>query len=185
MRDTLGAVATTRTVLDVSLPRARHLMKFPRSQGVRAVRVVAAQLAERAQQTLAVSLPLFLARAILLRAPPEHVSPEMLAEGIEILSAATRPGDAAGFAPHELQHLPDIRRGSARCAKSAGHHFGCACNDYWLLLFSPSNPSRPPGCFIRFGLYLRHSDSQERLRYRSSRLANASHKHWISLGFTH
>lgn len=97
----------------VSLPRARHLVKFPRSQGVGAVGVVAAQLAQRAQQTLAVSLPLFLTRAVLLRAPPEHVSPEVLAEGVEILSAAIRPGYAAGLAPHQLQHLPDIRQGNA------------------------------------------------------------------------
>jgi len=95
--------------MDVSLPRARHLMKSPRSQRIWTVRIAAAQLAQRAKQALAVSPPSFLARAIFLPASEEHISFGILREGIEILMATRRPRNPAGFAFHELQHFPNAR----------------------------------------------------------------------------
>lgn len=102
------------------LPRARRPVKFPRSKRVRAVRVGAAELTQRAQETLAVPLPLFLAQraAALFRAPRQRASHGTTpADDVIEVSRATarRPGDpGAGFALHELQHhhvLPaDARR---------------------------------------------------------------------------
>lgn len=82
-------------------------MKFPRSQRVRTVRVAAAQLAQRAKQTLAISPPSFLAHTTPLCASQEHASSlGILPEAIEISSATRGPGDATGFAFHKFQHPP-------------------------------------------------------------------------------
>lgn len=84
-------------------------MEFPRSQRIRTVRVAAAQLAQRAKQTLAVSPPSFLAHTTSLCAPQEHASSlGILPEVIEISSATRGPGDPAGFAFHEFQHSSEI-----------------------------------------------------------------------------
>lgn len=84
-------------------------MKSPRSQRVWTVRIAAVQLAQRTEQAFAVSPPSFLARVILLSASQEHTSFGILREGVEILRATRRPRDPAGFAFHELQHLPNAR----------------------------------------------------------------------------
>lgn len=88
----------------MSLPRARHFMKFPRSQRIRTVRIAATQLAQRAKQALAVS-PSFLVRAI-LPASQKHASFGILPEGIEILRTTRRPRDP-DFPFHEFQHFPE------------------------------------------------------------------------------
>lgn len=116
MRTAISQVrqAATKAVLGrVALPRTWHLVKFPCSQSVRIVEIVAAQLAQRTEQALAISPPTLLARAIFIgSASWEHVSLGILPEDIKILSVrmlACRPGNPTGFPFHELQHFLNIR----------------------------------------------------------------------------